>query len=339
MDTTPSGLWRVSVTMAPDPSDTDREALQAVEHWRVTDSQGVPLSISKVELTADNQPKVYINWDGKTALRVAYGTQDPVMIVPLDLSKVAGMNFEPAPSPKVSIQQDASKTSGGMSILYDFELPFVSPGPDYIHFGHWAGGLATVGELTLGDLHKTNVSAYLSGDQYFFEGLPRIYRLGATFKLGSDLSGTVKDPVQTVAMTASADLAVEIPYSDLPFLALHRMTGYTRATMPLTLDLVPMVSFGTDGTLAGRVSANAAYELSIHPLFNLQPVYACGFDFSSKTWTSNLQLRVGATLGALSGFGLPNDNGHNFAYLSYGWSWTADGPSIVPVAVGFSTVF
>jgi hypothetical protein len=339
MDIATSGLWRISVTMTPEPSDTDREALQNVSHWRVTDSQGVAVPISKVELTADNQPKVYITWDEKVALRVAFGDQDPVMVVPLDLSKVAGMNLEPVPSPKVSFQQDASKTSGGMSILYDFELPFVTPGPDYVHLGHWAGGLATTGELTIGDLHKTNISAYLSGDQYFVEGLPRIYRLGATGKLGSDLSGTVKDPVQTVSMTASLDLAVEIPYSDVPFLALHRITGYTRATMPLTVDLVPAVSVGTDGAIAGKVSATATYELSFHPLFNIQPVYSYGFDFSSKAWTSDLQLKVGAALGYLSGLGLPADSGHNFAYLSYGWSWTASGANTIPVAIGFSTVF
>jgi hypothetical protein len=94
-------------------------------------------------------------------------------------------------------------------------LPFVTAGPDYAHLGLRAGGLATAGELTIGDLHKTNGSAYFGGDQSFVEGPLRIYRLGATAKLGSDLSGTVKDPVQTVAMIASLDLAASFPCTEL----------------------------------------------------------------------------------------------------------------------------
>lgn len=338
MDVTTDGTWRIVPQLSTPVADADKAALKLAANWNVVDMRGEPVKVLSVSSNLDGQPFINVPGDGKTVLKIGFGKQDPVTVTPLDTSKVVGLDFEPPPSPSVSVQQNAA-TTGATQFAYDFELPFVSSEPDFAHYRHWSGGLSTTGTLQLGDTNSSTLSGFINGYQYLIDGLPRTYRFGVEAKIGTTLSGPVKAPLQAVGYTASGDFSAELPWTDFPVLALHRWLGYSRATVPLTFDVIPAATLAGKGTWGGTVEADALYELSLHPLFNLQPKLATIYDLGQKSWSTTLTLRAGAAVSALPNLGIPRDYDHNFVFLSYGWNWAASKVVELPVGIGFSTVF
>jgi hypothetical protein len=193
--------------------------------------------------------------------------------------------------------------------------------------------------VNLASTQQNNFSFYWDWNQYFIKGLPRVYRIEANIKGGGSNSGPVAKPFESVGFALSGDFSAEVPWSDFPFLIWHRYVNYARATLPLTVDVIPSINIPTSGETVKTVMGTLTYELSFDPLLNIQPLYSYNYNFSTRASTSDLQIKIGAAVGALPNLGIPQDSNHNFVFIAYGWTWADAGVKQTPVSIGFSTYF
>jgi hypothetical protein len=86
-----TGAYEIAVVMDPEPTDEDKKAMADEKNWDVENSLGTAVPISEIKFTVDNQPKLYVPWDGKVVLQVSYRSQEKVSVEPLDPTKTVGL--------------------------------------------------------------------------------------------------------------------------------------------------------------------------------------------------------------------------------------------------------
>jgi hypothetical protein len=324
-------------------SDADLDALNQKydselsdkSNWKVIDSLGKELIIKDIKGGVDSK-KLFIDWDKKSKLFVFY-KNDKIEVSGIDTPQ----QILRQPDITIKFPSDSSTPT----ITYDLDLLRIPLKPISINGGkngeNWiAVGLSTKGDATPWDIFNNTTSLSLSDDLMYFIG-DKLYFIGGSLNAGLALNGSFTEPAKQLSGEGNVELYAEIPFTDIPFVELHKATQYSRAALPLIID--SQVVFNISTVFDIRFNNTVSYEMAFAPLINIKPKFTANYVSSSNIWSGDFTVRIGTALASLTELikiANSSDNpDNNFIFLELGGNWTGSGWQAKAATFGFATIF
>lgn len=267
-------VYDIAITFEEPFGDTLRQLVENPDSWRVigenreftVDRVGFGLDKAKCKLIGNWSlyDDVSVIFDNQTASSVtAQGARGQTVRWGFGSGKALDLNLQ-----RLTDQQ----------ALYAFEYDikvrpverYRSAGGGNIWFRSLSLDLASSGALATDDevRNGTQTSLSLSAHPFYFLG-GLIYKssLSAGYQIETTASDIEDDILNVVARQFKAGVEIEVPLTNYPIFHLHRVTGYPRLAMPLTLkfDYVAEGKDGDGGTTSARYDFGITYELAFSP--------------------------------------------------------------------------
>jgi hypothetical protein len=302
--------------------------IKNLENWSIMDENNNKVEVTSVSKNLDEIVYVNIQYKNQKKLTVAFKNGEGFLV---DCSSLA---LNPViPTPTFDISQS---TNNQTIVKYDINVPFNTKNYQYNYYLDIGSELK--GNITYPDSQEANYSLYLLGYKYIGKNLKRLYKESAQINMGGNIKGTLDTPFDKSTLDSSAEVILEIPYTDYPFLELHKIYGYTRQAVPLTITAKADIE--TDfSAISGYLYSKVLYEMGFLPILNIQPYVDCKCLLPSGDLTINAIIRVAATISSIGLTTISSSPNSNFIFVETGYTWNNDEQVSIPVSFGYSLSF